>query len=881
MSNGFVRLTKSSGGGSLTLTTTGTSGAATLIGSTLNIPIYSGTNIYNSDGTLTAARTLTLSTFPLSIVGSTTSRFFANGNFGIGTTTDAGYKADINGTTRIQNVLTTVGTASSDTATIGSQLATTASGTNWSGTLINEGFNHTIGSVVPLTSTLNAVIGTVYYISYLLDIDPEIGTGTISSFTFGGQNIPIVYNTFTSSAVVATTTGAIIVTPSSDYNGFVQVSVYAVTASTASIIYKKSDGTTVNEFRANTSNTNVFFGNAAGSNNYQGGSNTFIGSLAGQYNVSGQSNTFLGYSAGIRNTSGSYNSFVGTNAGALNTFGYENTFLGYQSGYSNTSGYQNTSIGLQAGRATTTGNNNVNIGHQSGYSNVTGNSNTFIGNSAGYSNTASQNTFIGSNAGRNNVSGIQNTFVGHQSGFSNSGSSSNTFIGFHAGLSNTAAQNTFVGTESGYNNGSQVGNVHLGYRTGYAGAGQGYNTYIGFSVGAAQTTAYQNTVLGSQAALNITTTNNMVAIGYQAARFYGNLSTNNTIGGSSGVYIGGQVNVGSSNATNEIAIGQGVTGLGSSTTVLGNNSTIFTALRGSVVIGTTVNTTSAILEVESTTKGVLIPRMTTAQRNSISSPATSLQIYNTSEGYIEYYDAFWGWLPIALQNEWKRKFGSEYFNDFGVNNTFTGDGVFQTAVANGGATSINSGTLPTTNNFVGLQGLGTGVNTNGVSSIRTDANFGRFWTLSNRISLISRFWLRDLITATDRYNVIFGISAGTNSTLTVGCAFIYDEGGVGTGTTASPNFQIITAVGSVRTNFVTSVVVAVDTWYDFRIESNSTFTQVLYYINDNLVLTETTNVPTNSNQALPIISLTKTAGTNNRVMAIDYIGYKIKFNTER
>jgi len=56
----------------LTLTTTGTSGAATLVGSTLNIPQYSALNIYNSDGTLTAARTLTSGGFPLTFTGSNT-----------------------------------------------------------------------------------------------------------------------------------------------------------------------------------------------------------------------------------------------------------------------------------------------------------------------------------------------------------------------------------------------------------------------------------------------------------------------------------------------------------------------------------------------------------------------------------------------------------------------------------------------------------------------------------------------------------------------------------------------------------------------------------------------------------------------------------------
>lgn len=55
----------------LTLTTTGTSGAATLIGNTLNIPQYSGSavNIYNTDGTLTADRTLTGAGFNLTFDG--------------------------------------------------------------------------------------------------------------------------------------------------------------------------------------------------------------------------------------------------------------------------------------------------------------------------------------------------------------------------------------------------------------------------------------------------------------------------------------------------------------------------------------------------------------------------------------------------------------------------------------------------------------------------------------------------------------------------------------------------------------------------------------------------------------------------------------------
>ena len=64
---------------------------------------------------------------------------------------------------------------------------------------------------------------------------------------------------------------------------------------------------------------------------------------------------------------------------------------------------------------------------------------------------------------------------------------------------------------------------------------------------------------------------------------------------------------------------------------------------GSVGIGTTANT-SAILDVSSTTKGFLPPRMTTTQRDAISSPATGLTVYNTTTSREETYDGA-QWIP--------------------------------------------------------------------------------------------------------------------------------------------------------------------------------------------------------------------------------------------
>ena len=64
---------------------------------------------------------------------------------------------------------------------------------------------------------------------------------------------------------------------------------------------------------------------------------------------------------------------------------------------------------------------------------------------------------------------------------------------------------------------------------------------------------------------------------------------------------------------------------------------------GAAGIGTTLPNGSSLLEVNSTTKGVLLPRMTLLQRNAIVSPATGLLIYQTDNtpGYYYYYGSGW------------------------------------------------------------------------------------------------------------------------------------------------------------------------------------------------------------------------------------------------
>ena len=96
------------------------------------------------------------------------------------------------------------------------------------------------------------------------------------------------------------------------------------------------------------------------------------------------------------------------------------------------------------------------------------------------------------------------------------------------------------------------------------------------------------------------------------------------------------------NSTDRVRILQGLM-VGTTTDPGAGSARIETSLG----LGTTPVTT-AMLEMSSTTKGLLIPRMTTTQRNAIASPATSLLVYNTTTTQFEFYTGS-AWAPIGAR----------------------------------------------------------------------------------------------------------------------------------------------------------------------------------------------------------------------------------------
>ncbi|MBB1283313.1 tail fiber domain-containing protein [Flavisolibacter sp. BT320] len=238
------------------------------------------------------------------------------------------------------------------------------------------------------------------------------------------------------------------------------------------------------------------------------------------------------------------------------------------------------------------------------------------------------NSFFGFNTGSMISTGVHNTGIGYSSLFINSTGSGNTAIGSNALFKNSSGGgNTAVGQEALRGNENGGANTALGGYTlvnntsggGNVAAGYGplfYNTTGGFNIG-----------LGWNALSNNTSGSYNIGIGWTA------LGNNNT-SGSYNIGLGYGTEVGANNLTNATAIGSKAKVDCSNCLVLGSvNGTNGATSNTAIGIGTTNPNASAALDISSSDKGLLIPRVAITSSNDVAtipSPTASLVIYNTA-----------------------------------------------------------------------------------------------------------------------------------------------------------------------------------------------------------------------------------------------------------
>jgi hypothetical protein len=143
-----------------------------------------------------------------------------------------------------------------------------------------------------------------------------------------------------------------------------------------------------------------------------------------------------------------------------------------------------------------------------------------------------------------------------------------------------------------------------------------------FAVGSASVT--NGTAFGGGGQINVA---KLASTGYPC------LQISTTSGGGSSVQftnsdtVNGLIGYNASGGTNEFTINNVLSG---PLTFAVNNSEQMRLTSTGLGIGTTSPSASAILDVQSTTKGVRMPNMTTTQKNAISSPAAGLMVFDTT-----------------------------------------------------------------------------------------------------------------------------------------------------------------------------------------------------------------------------------------------------------
>lgn len=191
------------------------------------------------------------------------------------------------------------------------------------------------------------------------------------------------------------------------------------------------------------------------------------------------------------------------------------------------------------------------------------------------------------------------------------------------------------------------------------------NLGIGTTALNALTDGDQNLALGTGALSSLTKNGYNTAVGYNALNgvnsstaseasyntALGRLAGSSITTGKNNTFIGSGADASVATVTNATALGYGATVDASNAIQLGNTSVTQVTTSGSVGIGTTSPAANAALEISSTSKGLLLPRMTTTNRSSITSPEPGLLIFNSTTGKAQVYSSTEAtWVDYATSN---------------------------------------------------------------------------------------------------------------------------------------------------------------------------------------------------------------------------------------
>jgi len=459
-------------------------------------------------------------------------------------------------------------------------------------------------------------------------------------------------------------------------------------AGTSSPLNPTNSGFYVNPVRSTTATSNLLYYNTS-TKEITTGTGSFV-DLTTNQTIAGvktfNSNISVnGVAVGRGNGNNDESVAIGQGAmGSSNVNGKRNTAVGAGAmrSYNGTYWDNNTSIGYWNMPSLTSGNGNTSVGAESMLNLLTGTQNTSIGNQSLINVLGNNNVGVGKRAGQTITTGSQNTIIGTDADVSSAILSNATALGYGA---NVTASNTIQLGNSNVTNVKTSGTITAGAITypkvaGSSGQvlttdGSGTASWAALSGGSSQWTTSSSDIYfnSGNVGIGVSTPGNgfntnldlqgrasfrtngansgLVFDGYSPSGSLqvGRIYTDATSGTPSDFVLGtypnghlkqlylkqsnGYVGVNNDNPSVQLDVSGAIKSSSSITAGTGTSS-----IEGSLVIGASTATgTSAALEVKSTTQGLLLPRLTTTQRDAISSPVEGLVVYNTSTGKFQGY----------------------------------------------------------------------------------------------------------------------------------------------------------------------------------------------------------------------------------------------------
>ncbi len=223
-----------------------------------------------------------------------------------------------------------------------------------------------------------------------------------------------------------------------------------------------------------------------------------------------------------------------------------------------------------------------------------------------------------------------------------------------------------------------------------------------------------------------------------------------------------------------------------------------------------------------------------------------------------------------------------YFNELiaETNASTPVDGLIETNSGSGAASTVYTvaGVRP------GLMSPSTGTTATGRAALTTAATI--IVSGNGELTFETAFYPGTLSSSGERYQAYFGFfDTYTSLSQVDAIAFLYDEGGVTSGSTATTNWQAVTSSNSTRTwnsGASGSTAVTSQAWVRLKIIVNATGTQADFYVDDVLRYSHTTNIPNIQSREFGWgYYIQKSVGTTSPTFLVDYMSVTKEFTTPR